>query len=149
MLLFIHQLCPTLCYPMDCNTQASVALTISWSLLELMSTESEIPSNYLILCRPLLILSSIFSSIRVFSSEPALSIRWPKNWSFVFSISPSNGYSGFVSRSLCSLNKCRRLMQFLCDGLLGVLFSLILQCRRPGFNPWSVRSPGKENGNPL
>ena len=108
-----------------------------------------VTSNRLILCCPLLILSSIFSSIRVFSSEPALSIRWPKNWSFVFSISPSNGYSGFVTRSLCSLNKCRRLMQFLCDGLLGVLFSLILQCRRPGFNPWSVRSPGETNGYPL
>ena len=73
----------------------SLSFTISWSLLKLMSIESVMPSNHLILCRPLLPLPSIFSSIRVFSSELALHIRWPKYWSF--SISPSNEYSGLIS----------------------------------------------------
>ena len=69
----------------------------SWSLLKLMSIESVMPSNYLILCRPLLLLSSIFPSIRVFSNESTLCMRWPKYWSFSFSISPSNEYSGLIS----------------------------------------------------
>ena len=77
--------------------QASLSFTISQSLLKLMSTESMIPSNHLILCRPLLLLPSIFPSIRVFSNESALCIRWPKYQSFSFSISPSNGYSGLIS----------------------------------------------------
>ena len=72
-------------------------LTNSWSLLKLMSTESVMPSNHLILCHPLLLLPSIFPSIRVFSNESALHIRWPKYWSFSFSISPSNEYSGLIS----------------------------------------------------
>ena len=67
------------------------------SLLKLMSIESVMPSNHLILCRPLLLLSSILSSIRVFSSESVLSIRWPKYWSFSFNISPSNQYLGLIS----------------------------------------------------
>ena len=70
---------------------------ISLSLLKLMSTESVMPFNYLILCRPLLLLPSIFSSIRVFSNESLLCIRSPKYWSFSFSISPSNEYSGLIS----------------------------------------------------
>ena len=73
------------------------SLTISLSLLKLMSIESVMLSNYLILCRPLLLLPSIFPSIRVFSNELALCIRWPKCWSFNFSISPSNEYSGLIS----------------------------------------------------
>ena len=79
--------------------QASVSLTISQSLLKLMSIESVMPSNHLILCCPLLLLSSIFPSIRVFSSASALRIRWPKFWnfSFSFSISPCNEYSGVIS----------------------------------------------------
>ena len=77
--------------------QASLSSTISQNLLKLMSTESIMPSNYLILCRPLLLQPSIFPSIRVFSNESALSIRWPKYWSFSFSISPSNEYSGLIS----------------------------------------------------
>ena len=77
--------------------QASLSFTISWSLLKLMSIESLIPSNHLILCRPLLLLPCIFPSIRVFSSELALHIRWPKWWSFSFSISPSNEYSELIS----------------------------------------------------
>ena len=77
--------------------QASLSITNSWSLLKLMSIELVMPSNHLILCHPLLLLTSIFSSIRVFSIESALHIRWPKYWSFSFSISPSNEYSGLIS----------------------------------------------------
>ena len=77
--------------------QASLSITNSWSLLKLMSIESVMPSNHLILCHPLLLLSSIFPSIRVFSSESVLHIRWAKYWSFSFSISLSNEYSGLIS----------------------------------------------------
>ena len=77
--------------------QASLSITKSWSLLKLLSIELVMPSNHLILCHPLLLLSSIFPSIRVFSSESVLRIRWPKYWSFSFSISPSNVYSGLIS----------------------------------------------------
>ena len=79
--------------------QASLFFTISWSLLKLMSIESVMPSNHLILCHPLL-LPSIFPSIRVFSNESGLCIRWPEYWSFSFSISPSNEYSGLISFSM-------------------------------------------------
>ena len=77
--------------------QASLSIINSWSLLKLMSIESVMPSNHLILCRPLLLLLSIFPSIRVLSNELVLCIRWPKYWSFSFSISPSNEYSGLIS----------------------------------------------------
>ena len=87
----------TPCDPMDYSTQASLSLTISQSSLKLMSFESVRPSNHLILCRPLLLLPAIFPSIRVFSSESVLCIRWPKYWSFSLSISPSNAYSGLIS----------------------------------------------------
>ena len=81
---------------MDCSTQASLSITNYWSLLKLISIESVMPSNHLILCRPLL-LPPIPPSIRVFSSESALHIRWPKYWSFSFSISRSNEHSGLIS----------------------------------------------------
>ena len=77
--------------------QASLSITNSWTLLKLMSIELVMPSNHLILCHPSLFLPSIFSSISVFSNEPVLHIRWPKYWSFSFSISPSNEYSGVIS----------------------------------------------------
>ena len=77
--------------------QASLSITNSWSLLKLMFIELMMPSNHLILCCPLLLPPSIFPSIRVFSNESALRIRWPKYWSFSFSISPSNDYSGLIS----------------------------------------------------
>ena len=77
--------------------QASLSITSSQSLLKLMSIELVMPSNYLILCHPLLLLPSIFPSIRVFSNESVLYIRWPKYWSFSFSISPSNEYSVLIS----------------------------------------------------
>ena len=76
---------------------ASLSITNSWSLLKLTSIESMMPSNHLILCCPLLLPPSIFPSIRVFSNESVLHIRWPKYWSFSFSISPSNEYSGVIS----------------------------------------------------
>ena len=77
--------------------QASLSITSSWSLLKLRSIESVMPSNHLILCAPLLFLTSVFPSTRVFSNKLALHIRWPKHWSFSFSISPFNEYSGFIS----------------------------------------------------
>ena len=77
--------------------QASLSFTIFWSLLKLMSTKFVMPSNHLILCHPLLLLPSIFPSVRVFSNELTLCIRWPKYCSFSFSISPSNEYSGLSS----------------------------------------------------
>ena len=83
--------------PWTAACQASLSFTISRSFLKLMSSELVMPSNHLILCRPLLLLPSIFNSISVFSNEPALYIRWPKYWSFSFSISPSNEYSVFIS----------------------------------------------------
>ena len=77
--------------------QGSLSITNSWSLLKLMSVESVMPSNHLVLCLPLLLLPSVFHSIRVFSSESVLHIRWPKYWSFSLSISLSNEYSGLIS----------------------------------------------------
>ena len=83
--------------PWTAACQASLSITNSQSLLKLMFIELVMPSNYLILCHPLLLLPSIFSSIRVFSNESVLHIRWPNYWSFSFSISPSNEYSGMIS----------------------------------------------------
>ena len=83
--------------PWTAAHQASLSITNSWSLPKLTSIESVMPSNHLILCRPLLLLPSIFPSIRVFSNESALHIRWPKYWSFSFNISPSNEYPGLIS----------------------------------------------------
>ena len=83
--------------PWTAARQASLSITNSWSLLKLMSIEAVMPSNHLIFCHPLLLLHSIFPSIRVFSKESVLCIRWPKIWSFSFSISPSNEYSGLIS----------------------------------------------------
>ena len=93
----VAQSCPTLCNPMDCACQASLSITNSWSLLKLISIELVMPSNHLILCHPFLLTPSIFPSIRVFSNESVLRIRWPKDWRFSFSISPSNEYSGLIS----------------------------------------------------
>ena len=83
--------------PWTAVRQASLSITNSWSLLKLMSIESVMPSNHLILYCHLLLLPSIFPSIRVFSNESVLHVRWPKYWSFSFSISPSNEYSGLIS----------------------------------------------------
>ena len=83
--------------PWTTACQASLFITNSWSLLKPTSIESMMPSNHLILCHPLFLLPSIFPSIRVFSNESVLCIRWPKYWRFSFNISPSNEYSGLIS----------------------------------------------------
>ena len=86
--------CLTLCNPMNCSMPG---FPVRHQLLKLMSIKLVVPSNHLILCRPLLFLPSIFPSTRIFSNESVLLIRWPKYWSFSFSISPSNEYSGLIS----------------------------------------------------
>ena len=95
--VFSRWVVPDSCDPKDCSMPGFLSITNSRSLLKLMSIELMMPSNHLFLCHPLLLLSSIFPSIRVFSNESALHIRWPKYWSFSFSISPSNEYFGLIS----------------------------------------------------
>ena len=95
----IAKLCPILWDSVDCSTPGSLSFTISWSLLKLVSIESVMLFNHLMFCQPLFLLPSIFPSIRLFYSELALHIRWPKYWSFSLSISPSNEYSGLISFS--------------------------------------------------
>ena len=94
-LLLLFSRVPLFATPWTAARQASLSFTFSWSLLKLMSIESMMPSNHLILCRPLLLLPSVFPRIRVFSIESAVCIRWPKYWNFSFS--PSNEYSGLIS----------------------------------------------------
>ena len=93
----VAQSCPTLSNPWTAARQASLSITNSQSLFKLMSIESVMPSKHLILCHPLLLLPSIFPSIRIFSNESALRMRWPKYWSFSFTISPSNEHPGLIS----------------------------------------------------
>ena len=107
--------CPTVCDPMDYSTHDSLSFTISQSLLKLTSIESVMPSNHLILCRPLLLPPSIFPSIGVFSNESVICIRWPKYWS----ISPSNEYSGLISFGM----DCLALL-----AVQGTLKSLLQYC---------------------
>ena len=97
ILLFSRSVVSDSATPWTAARQASLSITSSWSLLKLMSIDSVMPSNYLILCPPLLFLPSIFPSIRVFSNESALRIRWPKYWTFSFNISPSNEHLGLIS----------------------------------------------------
>ena len=92
----VTQSCLTLCDSMDCSMPGSLSITNSQSLPKFMSIESVMPSNHLILCQPLQLPPSIFPSIMVFSNE-SVCIRWPKYWSFSFSVSPSNKYSGLIS----------------------------------------------------
>ena len=93
----VARLCPNFCDPMNCSTQGSLSITNSWISFTLMSIDSVMPSSHLILCCPLLLLPPIPPSIRIFSSESSLCIRWPKYWSFSISISPSNEYSELIS----------------------------------------------------
>ena len=93
----VAQSCLTLCTPRTAACQASLSITNSQNPPKPMSIESVMPSNHLILCRPLLLTPSMFPNIRVFSNESALHIRWPKYWSFSFSISTSSEYSGLIS----------------------------------------------------
>ena len=90
--------------PWTAAHQASLSITNSWTLLRIMSIKSVMPSNHLILCHPLLLLPSVFPNIRVLSNESVLHIRWPEYWSFSFSISPSNEYSGLISFSIDCFN---------------------------------------------
>ena len=125
--------------PRTVSRQASLSLTNSWRLLKVMSIESVMPSNHLVLCHHrLLLLPSIFPSIRVFPSESALHIRWPKYWSFSFSISPSDESSGLISFSLILLHFQKYL--FIClatpghscgtqDLLVAVCELLLATCR--------------------
>ena len=92
----VTQSCPTLCNPMNCRTPG-LPVHHSWSTAKPRSVESVMPSNHLILCHPLLLVPSIFPSIRLFSNESVPHIRWPEYWSFSFNISPSNEYSGLIS----------------------------------------------------
>ena len=93
----VAQSCLTLCDPMNCSMPDLPSITNSWSLPKLMSIELVMPSSHLILCRPLLLLPPIPPSIRIFSNESTLRIRWPKYWSFSFSLSPSNEHPGLIS----------------------------------------------------
>ena len=93
----VSQLCPTFETPWMVACQASLSITNSQSLLKLMSIESVMSSNHLILCHPLFLLPSIFPNIRVFSSESVFCIRWPRYWNLSFSISPSNEHPGLIS----------------------------------------------------
>ena len=93
----VAQLCPTLCNPWTAACQASLCITNSQSLRKPMSIKLVMPSNHLILCRPLLLLTSIFPSITVFSNESALRIRWSKYWTSSFNISPSSEHQGLIS----------------------------------------------------
>ena len=122
--------------PWTAARQASLSFTNSWSLLKLMSIESVVPSNHLILCCPLLFLPSIFPSIMVFSNESVLCIRWPKYWSFNFSISLANEYSGLISFRMDWLDllavqgSLERLLQHQ-SSKASIQFSLPVQLSQP------------------
>ena len=92
-----HSVVSNSAIPWTATSQASLSITYSWSLLKLMSIDLVTPSNHLVFCCPLLLPPSIFPSIRVFSNESVIRIRWPKYWSFSFNISPSNEYPGLIS----------------------------------------------------
>ena len=118
----VAQSCPTLSNSTDCSMSGfPVSSTISWSLLKLKSIELVMPSNHLVLCLPLLLLPSVFLSIRVFSNQSALRIRWPKYWSFSFSISPFNEYSGWFPLGLTGL------ISWQCKGLSRVFYNTTVQ----------------------
>ena len=148
--------------------QASLSITNSQSLFKLMSIESVMPSSPLILCRPLLLLPSIFPSIRVFSNESVLRIKWPKYWSFSFNISPSNEYSGLISfrmdwfdlLAVQGTPKSPPIPQLKSINSFGAIanvdiYHLVTLCRasevvpvvknpparRHGFNPWVTKIP--------
>ena len=114
--------------------QASLSITNSQSLLKLMSIESVMPSNHLILCHPLLLQPSIFPSIRGFCNESVLHIRWPKYWSFTFSISPANEYSGLISFMIDWLDLLEVQGTLKSRGQEPA--SQCRRCRRRQFDPW-------------
>ena len=111
---FSHSVVSDSATPWTIARQASLSITNSWSLPKLTSIESVMPSNHHILCRPLLLLPSIFPNIRVFSNESALRIRWPKYWSFSFNISPSNEHPGLIPFGHLHSLFGKMSFQFLC-----------------------------------
>ena len=113
---FSHSVMSDSATPWTAAHRISLSITNSWSLLKFMSIELVMPSSHLILCRPLLLLPSIFAGIMVFLNESVLHIRWPKYWSLSFSISPSNEYSGLISRFRTMLLE-QRLSTLLCTGI--------------------------------
>ena len=161
--------------PWTTARQASLSISVPRSLLKLMPIELVMPSNHLIPCNPLLLLPSIFPSIRVFSNESVLRIRWPKYWSFSFSISPSNEYSGLISfridwfdlLAVQGTQECSPTPQFKNINSLASSFLYKVQLSHPHFPggsdgkasvynvgdpgsiPGSGRSSGEGNGNPL
>ena len=146
----ITKLCPSHFDTMNCSTRASLSFTISQRLLKFMSIESLMLSNHLIPCHPLLLLPSIFPSIRVFSNESALHIRWPKYWSF--SISPSNEYSGLPVNTVppcfvCakSLQSCLTLCNPMDHSLPGPSLLGILQAR---IQEWVVMPSFRGSSHP-
>ena len=122
----LAKLYSTLCDTRTIARQASLSSAISQNLLKLMSIESVMPSNRLILCRPLLLLPSIFPSIKVFSSESALRIRWPKYWSLSFSISPFNEYSGLISSRTDCFDLLTVQRTVLLNSYLGIIFIFLI-----------------------
>ena len=132
---------------MDCSTPGFPVHHQLLSLLKLMSIESVIPSNHLILCRPLLLLLSIFPSIRVFSNEPVLLIRWPKNWSFSFSISPSNEYPGLTAFRVDWLDLLA--VQGNCQSLLQHLSSKVSILQRSAFFMVQLSHPYMTTGETI
>ena len=122
--------------PWTAARQSSLSITNSQSLLKLMSIKSVMPSNHLILSRPLLLLPSMFPSFRVFSSESVLHIRWPKYWSFSFSIGPSTEYSELISFRIDWLDLLTVQENSWLSGE-----ELIYQSRRHGFDPWVGKIP--------
>ena len=141
--------------PWTAACQASLSVTNSRSLLKLMSIKSGMPSNHLILCHPLLLLPSVFLSIRVFSNKSVLHIRWPEYWSFSFSISPSNEYSELISFKMDWLDPLNRgLGDYLCIVLIfhnqGILFLKIKLSLQTLYNslldPWTVAHQSSLHG---
>ena len=133
--------------PWTAAHQASLSFTVSHSLPKLMSVESVMPSNHLILCHPLPLLPSIFPSIRVFSNESALCIRWPKCWSFSFNISPSNEHPGLISFRMDWLDllavqgTLKSLLQHH-SSKASVQFSSVTQSCPTVFDPMNCSTPG-------
>ena len=138
--------------PWTAACQAFLSITNSWSLPKLMSIESVMPSNHLILCCPLLLLPSIFPNIRVFTNESALHIRWPKYWSFSFNITPCKKYPGLISLRMDWLNllavqgTLKSLLQHHSSKApCGEVVKNLPACRRPRFDRSVGRSPVEED----
>ena len=126
----VAQSCPTLRNPMDHSTPGFLSITNTQNLLKLISTESMMPSNHLILCHPPLLLPSILPSIRVFSNKSALGIRWPKYWSSSFSISPSSEHSGLISFRMDWLLILPNFIYWICTIQIKILASYFVDTEK-------------------